>query len=322
MPAPAIRTAAATATRLESVGWIEIAAYPKATNSTSSATPRAAAAIRRKSPDNTFMTAVSQALVDFANGWRQPPAPGFEVIDTPRYRVVLQPDFPIAGPNSASWIRCRAEEADEVIDEVSSLFRERDLPLMWVLDPDTEPANFADYLAAHGFHPDRGAPRSAVMVLGIDAHLEAPRVAGLELRDGLADLESFRGVDAVNAEAFEGRAVRGDVAYMNQLERRRQNQLAAGNRRVILATINGEAAGSSGLSLYLPDGAIITGGAVRPKFRGLGIYRAMVAARLEMAREAGAAGLSVWGGPMSAPILARLGFETVGYRRFYRALSN
>ena len=49
--------------------------------------------------------------------------------DTPRYRVVLQPDFPIAGPNSASWVRCRAEEADEVIDEVSSLFRDRDLLL-------------------------------------------------------------------------------------------------------------------------------------------------------------------------------------------------
>jgi GNAT superfamily N-acetyltransferase len=265
------------------------------------------------------MTAVSQALVGFANGWRQPPAPGIEVIDTPRYRVVLQPDFPIAGPNSASWVRCRAEEADEVIDEVSSLFRERDLPLMWVLDPDTEPANFADYLAAHGVHPDRGAAESAVMVLGIDAHVDPPRVAGLELSDGLADLESFRGVDTVNAEAFDGRVVPDDVAYTNQLERRRQNQIAAGNRRVILATINGEAAGSSGLSLYPPDGAIITGGAVRPKFRGLGIYRAMVAARLEMAREAGAAGLSVWGGPMSAPILARLGFETVGYRRFYRA---
>jgi GNAT superfamily N-acetyltransferase len=104
----------------------------------------------------------------------------------------------------------------------------------------------------------------------------------------------------------------------NQLERRRENQFAAGNRRVILATFRGEAAGSSGLSLYPPDGAIINGGAVRAKFRGRGIYRAMVAKRLEMAREAGVAGLLVWGGPMSAPILARMGFEKVGYRRFYR----
>jgi GNAT superfamily N-acetyltransferase len=318
MPAPAIRTAAAAATRLESVGWTEIAANAKATRRTSSATPRAAAAMRRGSPDNTFMPAVSQALVDFANGWRQPPAPGFEVIDTPRYRIVLQPDFPVAGPNSASWVRCRAEEADEVIDEVSSLFRQRDLPLMWVLDPDTEPANFHEFLEARGVLPDPVAPESAVMVLPIEARFDAPRVAGLELRDGLAGMEAFRNVDAVNAESFGGRAPSDDPAYAAQLERRLQNQLAAGNRRVILATIDGEAAGSAGLSLYPPDGAIINGGAVRPKFRGRGIYRAMVAARLEMAREAAVAGLSVWGGPMSAPILARLGFETVGYRRFYR----
>ena len=43
----------------------------------------------------------------------------------------------------------------------------------------------------------------------------------------------------------------------------------------------------------------------------------MVAERLRIAREAGVAGLSVWGGPMSAPILAKLGFVKVGWRRFY-----
>ena len=265
------------------------------------------------------MPAVSQALVDFANGWRQPPAPGFEIIETPRYRIVLQPDVPIPGPNSASWIRSPEDEAHEVIEEVTAVFRERALPLMWVLDPGTEPANFPELLAAHAVHPDPRAAESAVMVLPIGVHFDARAVEGIELHDGLADLETFRRVDAVNAEAFGGRTPPDDPRYSAQLERRRQNQLAAGNRRVVLATIDGVAAGSSGLSLYPPDGAIINGGGVRPKFRGRGIYHAMVAARLEMAREARVAGLSVWGGPMSAPILARLGFETVGWRRFYRA---
>jgi GNAT superfamily N-acetyltransferase len=264
------------------------------------------------------MPAVSQALIDFANGWRQSPEPGFEIIETPRYRVVLQPDFPIPGPNSASWVRCGVEEADEVIDEVTALFRRRNLPVMWVLDPDTQPAGFAEFLAARGVHPDPHAPESAVMVLPIDARFDAPPIDGVELHDGLASSDAFGRVDAVNAEAFGGRAVGHDPGYAAQLERRRRNQLAAGNRRVVFATIDAEPAGSAGLSLYPPDGAIINGGAVRPKFRGRGIYRALVAARLEMAREAGVAGLSVWGGPMSAPILARLGFETVGSRRFYR----
>jgi len=265
------------------------------------------------------MPAVSQALADFANGWRQPREPGFEIIETPRYRIVLLPDFPVPGPNSASWVRCGAEEADEVIDEVTELFRRRNLPMMWVLDPDTEPAGFPEFLTARGVHADPHAPESAVMVLPIQVDVDAPPIDGLELHDGLAAPDAFRRVDAVNAEAFGGRAVGDDQGYAGQLERRRQNQLAAGNRRVVLATIDGEPAGSAGLSLYPPDGALINGGAVRPKFRGRGIYRALVAARLEMAREAGVAGLSVWGGPMSAPILARLGFETVGWRRFYRS---
>jgi GNAT superfamily N-acetyltransferase len=61
----------------------------------------------------------------------------------------------------------------------------------------------------------------------------------------------------------------------------------------------------------------MNGGAVRPRFRGRGVYRALVAARLDITRNAGAAGLVVWGGHMSAPILERIGFETVSWRRFF-----
>lgn len=284
--------------------------------------PRVAAAILagahwRTGLENRLMRAVSQALVDWANSWRQPPAPGIEIIETSRYRLVLQPDFPIAGPNSASWIRCRPEEADEVIDEVEAVFRARRLPLMFVLDPGTEPDSFPEFLAARGIHPDEHAPESAVMVLPIDATINAPVVDGLELRDGLADRETYRSVDAVNTEAFTGAILVDDPERDAMRERRRLDNIAYASRRVIFATVDGEPAGSAGLNLFPPDGATLNGGAVRPKFRGRGVYRALLAARLDMAREAGVAGVSVWGGPMSAPILERLGFQTVGWRRFY-----
>src|SRR5205814_2056056 len=81
--------------------------------------------------------------------------------------------------------------------------------------------------------------------------------------------------------------------------------------------IDGEPAGSCWRTLMPPDGAIINTGAVRSLLRGRGVYRAMVARRLEMAREAGCGGLVVWGGRMSAPILEKLGFEKVSWRRFY-----
>ena len=258
------------------------------------------------------MAAVSQGLLEFANHFRQPPAPGIEVIETSRYRITLQPDYPIPGPNSVSWIRCAPDQVDGVVDEVRAVFRARRLPAMWIFDPDTEPADLAERLAARGVTPDRVAPEVKVMVLGVGADIAPSEVAGLEMHDALADSETFRKADAVNAKAF-GDVEREPAAQ----ERRRRNQLAAKDRRVILATVDGEPAGSAGLTLYPPSGAIINGAAVLEKFRGRGVYRALLRERLRMAREAGAAGLSVWGGPMSAPILERLGFRPVGWRRFY-----
>ncbi len=256
------------------------------------------------------MPAVS--LIDFANHLREPAGPGREVVQTPRYMVTVQPDYPIPGPNSVAFVRCRSDEAEEVIDEGRAFFAPCRIPFMWVVDPDTQPADFPKHLAARGVLPEPDSPAVEVMVLGADADIGTDDVAGIETRDALADIETFRASDAVNAEAF--RAEPRDPVMQ---EKRLANQRAAGNRRVLLATIDGEPAGSAGMTLYPPDGALINGGAVRPKFRGRGIYRALVAARLAIAREAGVAGLAVWGGPMSAPILRKLGFETVGWRRFY-----
>lgn len=263
------------------------------------------------------MPAVSQALIDFANNHRQAPSPGIEIIDTPRYRVVIQPDFPIAGPNGASWIRCSAGDAGEVIREARDIFAARHLPFMWTLDPGAEPPDFAEILAQHGVHPDPHGPEADVMVMRIDATVEAPPIEGLEIRDALVDLETFRMADGAAVEAFEAKLPTDSADFIAMQERRRLNFRAAGNRYLLLATVDGEPAGAAGMSVFPPAGAILQGGSVRPKFRGRGIYRALVAARLEIARRAGVEGLQVWGGDMSAPILAGLGFQKVGWRRFY-----
>lgn len=263
------------------------------------------------------MRAVSQALLEFAKHHRAKAAPGVEVTVTPRYLITLQPDFPIAGPNNVSWIRCRPDEVDEVIDEARAAIAPRHLPVMWTLDPETEPPDFADHLARHGVQPDPRDAEVAVMVLPIDATVKAQKIAGLEVVDALADLDRFRSADAVNTEAFKSPIRDDETQLIAMQERRRLNFLAAGNRRLLLALVDGEPAGSAGLGLFPPAAAILNGGAVRPKFRGRGLYRALVAARLAIARDEGVDGLCVWGGHMSAPILFRLGFEKVGWRRFY-----
>ncbi|MHB8587742.1 MAG: GNAT family N-acetyltransferase [Candidatus Dormibacteraceae bacterium] len=263
------------------------------------------------------MAAVSQALIDFANYHRPQASPGIEIIDTPRCRITIQPDFPIAGPNHASWIRCRASEAGDVIREARAIFASRHLPFMWTLDPEAEPTDFADILGRHGVHPDPHGAESQVMVMPIDATVKAPAIEGMEIRDALADPESFWMADRAAAEAFEADLPIGAPEFIAMQERRRLHFRAARNRHLLLATVGGEPAGAAGVSVYPPAGAILQGGSVRPKFRGRGIYRALVAARLDIARRAEVSGLTVWGGDMSGPILAGLGFQKVGWRRFY-----
>jgi GNAT superfamily N-acetyltransferase len=263
------------------------------------------------------MPAVSQALVDFANHHRQEATPGIEVIVTPRFRAMIQPDFPIAGPNNVSWIRCMAGEADDVIREARAIFAARHLPFIWTLDPGAEPSDFAVHLSKYGVHPDPHGAESQVMVMPIDATVEGPPIEGLEIRDALVDLETFRLADGAAAEAFEANLPIGSLEYVAMQDRRRENFRAAGNRYWLMATLHGEPAGTAGMSLFAPAAAILQGGSVRASFRGRGIYRALVAERQRIAREAGVEGLTVWGGAMSAPILAGLGFEKVGWRRFY-----
>jgi hypothetical protein len=272
---------------------------------------------RRSLRDNSGMAAVSQALVDFANHHRQRSEPGVEVIVTPRYEITLQPDFPIPGPNNVSWIRCKAEEVDDVVREARATVARRHLPVMWTLDPETQPADLAERLLAHGLRPDLHGAESKVMVLASDAAVDAPQVAGLEIVDALADADAFQQADRAAAEAFGAESLGDDSQRVAARERRRRNLLAAGNRYLLLARVDGEPAGSGSLGLYPPYGAKMNGGSVRLKFRGRGVYRALVAARVEIAHRAGVAGLSVWGGDMSRPILERLGFQVVGWRRFY-----
>jgi GNAT superfamily N-acetyltransferase len=263
------------------------------------------------------MAAVSQALMDFANHHRQPAAPGIEVVVTPRFQASIQPDFPIAGPNSVGWIRCQAAEAGDVIREARAIFASRHLPFVWTLDPDAQPPDFAEQLAKHGVHPDPHGAEAQVMVMSIDSTVEAPPIEGLEIRDALADLETFRMADKAAVEAFEANLPADSPESIAMQDRRRLNFRAEGNRHLLLAMVEGEPAGAAGMGVYPPAAAILQGGAVRPKFRGRGIYRALVAARQEIARRAEVDGLTVWGGDMSAPILAGLGFEKVGWRRFY-----
>jgi hypothetical protein len=83
---------------------------------------------------------------------------------------------------------------------------------------------------------------------------------------------------------------------------------------VYAAWIDGELA-AAGRAFAAPEGAVLAGGATAGWARGRGAYRALVRARWDDAVDRSSPALVVQAGSMSAPILRRLGFETVCHFR-------
>jgi GNAT superfamily N-acetyltransferase len=234
------------------------------------------------------------------------PAPGVIVDRTPERVVELRPNHPIPGPNNVSRIRCTPERVQAMIAEARALTLSRGLRCIWILDPDARPADLPDRLAASGLLPEDDL---AVMVLPASADLETPD-APVELVDALRDAETFRTAESVQAAAF------GHDPAPRQ-DGRLADARADPRRRFALALVDGLPAGA-GWATVFEDGVLLNGGAVVPRFRGRGVYRTLVAARLGMARSAGVAGICVQARPdTSAPILARLGFTEVGRVRVF-----
>jgi GNAT superfamily N-acetyltransferase len=82
------------------------------------------------------------------------------------------------------------------------------------------------------------------------------------------------------------------------------------------AWLDGEPVGFA-RAIDLASGVALFGGAVVPKARKRGVYRALVHARWEHAAARGTPLLVVQAGEMSAPVLSGLGFETHGEIRLY-----
>ena len=90
-----------------------------------------------------------------------------------------------------------------------------------------------------------------------------------------------------------------------------------GTSTIYLAYLDGEPVGF-GRAVFTPHGALLLGGATLPEARGQGVYTSLVHARWEEAVARGVPRLVVSAGPMSAPILERLGFEPIGRVRLFK----
>jgi GNAT superfamily N-acetyltransferase len=82
----------------------------------------------------------------------------------------------------------------------------------------------------------------------------------------------------------------------------------------VLALVRGEPAGGASVAVAPNRAAVMSGAGVLPRFRGLGVQRALIAARLRIAR---AAGCDVAGSFTRPATVSQKNLERLGFRILY-----
>jgi len=209
----------------------------------------------------------------------------------------VAPSAPGSWHNEVLLSRVDAEDAERVIDDVVATYRALRKPTKWCTGPWTEPGDFGQRLSRRGF--SSWETRGMGIATDADVHAPAATVRRVETE---ADLDAYVATSAL-AWASPASPVQRD-AYLRAL-----------GRELVPFVADGLGAGAI---LLRDDYGYLVGTAVAEHARGRGVYRALVAARLAFLRARGIAyAVTHAREATSAPILERLGFETLFRGRCY-----
>jgi hypothetical protein len=241
-------------------------------------------------------TTPASELVDFAE------APSWFMEQAPGRLLRVTDGYAFAGDIGRTWGAAeglRLGDVEVAVAEVDELVREAQVEkCSWWLSERSTPDDLEDRLLALGLTRDDSDYLHAAMLLTS----EPPRVDDVEARE-LTTFEEFVEARLIARTAF------GNPEPEQPLEELAREW----DRRIdpyFAAWIDGRMASVGGVVLTRVGGFLI-GGATAEWARGRGAYRAVVRARWDAVVARGAPALAVGAGPMSRPILERLGFEQV-----------
>jgi hypothetical protein len=230
-------------------------------------------------------------LAENANTYT-PLGPTDERIVTDRYVLWMGPGKE-PGWNVAQRFRFGVEELDDVRAEIHDHLRQRGRgACSWEVGTHARPAGLVDRLHALGLVDDEPTSLAIGMVLS-DAPAAGP--PDVEVRRVATD-DEFYEAERIAAIAFGGP------------EPPRRPYEPDPNNTIYLASVDGKPV-ARGSAAFGERGATLFGGSTLPEARGRGAYRALVAARWDDAVARGTPVLVTQAGPMSRPILGRLGFR-------------
>lgn len=203
-----------------------------------------------------------------------------------------------------------AAEADARIASTLATYRMLGLPMMWMVSPGSRPLDLAARLRAAGLEL---AGAATGMIAEVSKLRLAPIVTLTVEPVDEANLEEWLHVQAVGWGASPD-----VIRHMREAARWLRGR---GNDRIVdlVCRIDGAVCGACSLEIH-DDFGLLANGAVLPEHRGRGLFRAMVAARMDILRARGVPYAVMHAMKHSAgPMALRFGFEAVcelsGYRR-------
>jgi GNAT superfamily N-acetyltransferase len=214
---------------------------------------------------------------------------------------------PSPNQTSLSSVRTTAAGLDQTIAEIRGCLRESNhTGCVWTIGPSCRPDGLGDLLRARGFAPVARPPyEPALTVMALAAPPPPPR-AGAEARV-VRDLDEYIQAMRIALVAF-GESEEDGAAWLAAAPALWENGDAA--HQTHLAFVDGRPVGFA-FAVRSQAGLVLGGSGVLPEYRGRGAYRALVAARWDLAVKLGTPALAIHAGAMSRPILERCGFETI-----------
>ena len=200
--------------------------------------------------------------------------------------------------NFVTWWDFPASAAEAVVARYATSFHSKGETLIWRVHDHDQPSVLPDLLAAAGF---RANPPGTLMFLDLERQLPPSTSPGAEVRR-VADLAGLDDFVAAADKAF------GDTQASDRRDAYAAH-LDCHDVALFVAYVAGEPVASARLETA-PGQAFgqLYGGGVAPSHRGVGAYRALVAARVSAARAQGLSFLSTEARETSRPILQHLGF--------------
>jgi GNAT superfamily N-acetyltransferase len=251
-----------------------------------------------------------QLLAEHSSSYA-PLGPDEERIVTDRFVLWLGPGLH-PGFNVFQRLRLAPDQLEDTLAEGRRLLRARGRPVStWEVSSSATPPDLGRRLESYGLVP---ADEHFVVAMVL-TEPPAPPPAGVVARP-VESLAEFRTAHEIAWEGF-GFPEEDRAAEAARLERAYEAELRGGPYITFLTFLDGEPVASAKATIT-EHGLSLNAGSTLPQGRGLGAYRALVAARWDEAVRRGTPALATQAGPMSRPILRRLGFREVAEVWIYK----